>query len=70
MGGRQNINRKVGDKTKMLKITIQVTEDKTREKCTVKMINPKDVSKATENEKRACAMVINQIEKSLNEIKD
>lgn len=70
MGGRQNINRKVGDKTKMLKITIHVTEDKTREKCTVKMINPKDVSKATENEKRACAMVINQIEKSLNEIKD
>lgn len=70
MGGRQNIYRKVGDKTKMLKITIQVTEDKTREKCTVKMINPKDVSKATENEKRACAMVINQIEKSLNEIKD
>lgn len=70
MGGRQNINRKVGDKTKMLKITIQVTEDKDKEKCTVKMINPKDVSKATENEKRACAMVINQIEKSLNEIKD
>ena len=70
MGGRQNIYRKVGDKTKMLKITIQVTEDKTHEKCTVKMINPKDVSKATENEKRACAMVINQIEKSLNEIKD
>ena len=54
----------------MLKITIQVTEDKNKEKCTVKMINPKDVSKATENEKRACAMVINQIEKSLNEIKD
>lgn len=70
MGGRQNIYRKVGDKTKMLKITIQVTEDKGKEKCTVKMINPKDVSKATENEKRACAMVINQIEKSLNEIKD
>lgn len=70
MGGRQNIYRKAGDKTKMLKITIQVTEDKDKEKCTVKMINPKDVSKATENEKRACAMVINQIEKSLNEIKD
>lgn len=54
----------------MLKITIQVTEDKSKEKCTVKMINPKDLSKASENEKRACAMVINQIEKSLNEIKD
>ena len=70
MGGRQNIYRKVGDKTKMLKITIQVAENKNKENCTVKMINPKDVSKATENEKRACAMVINQIEKSLNEIKD
>lgn len=70
MGGRQNIYRKVGDKTKMLKITIEVKEDKDKQKCTVKMINPKDVSKATENEKRACAMVINQIEKSLNEIKD
>lgn len=54
----------------MLKITIQVTEDKTKEKCTVKMINPKDLSKASEVEKCACAMVINQIEKSLNEIKD
>ena len=69
MGGRQNIYRKVGDKTKMLKITIQITE-KDKEKCTVKMINPKDLSKASEVEKRACAMVINQIEKSLNEIKD
>ena len=54
----------------MLKITIQVTEDKAKEKCTVKMINPKDLSKASEVEKRTCAMVINQIEKSLNEIKD
>lgn len=54
----------------MLKITIQVQEDQNKEKCTVKMINPKDLSKATENEKRACAMVINQITKSLKEIQD
>ena len=54
----------------MLKITVQVQEDKDKEKCVVKLINPKDVSKATENEKRACAMVINQIEKSLKEIQD
>ena len=54
----------------MLKITIQVTEDKNKEKCTVKMIGPKELSKASEVEKGACAMVINQIEKSLNEIKD
>ena len=54
----------------MLKITIQVQENKDKSKCTVKMINPKDLLKASEGEKRACAMVINQIEKSLNEIKD
>ena len=54
----------------MLKITIQVQENKDKNNCTVKMINPKDLSKASEPEKRACAMVINQIDKSLNEIKD
>lgn len=54
----------------MLKITIQVQENKDKNNCTVKMINPKDLSKASESEKNACAMVINQIEKSLNEIKD
>ena len=52
----------------MLKITIQVQEDKNKEKCTVKMINPKDLSKASETEKNACAMVINQITKALREI--
>ena len=61
---------KGGDKTKMLKITVQVQEDKNNEKCTVKLINPKDLSKSTENEKRACAMVINQITKALQEIQD
>ena len=54
----------------MLKITIQVQEDKNKDKCTVKMINPKDLSKATESEKNACAMVINQITKALKEIQD
>jgi hypothetical protein len=54
----------------MLKITIQVQENKDKNKCTLKMINPKDLSKASELEKRVCAMLINQIEKSLNEIKD
>ena len=54
----------------MLKIIIQVKEDKTKEKCTVKMINPKDLSKASESEKNACAMVINQITKALKEIQD
>lgn len=54
----------------MLKITVQISENKDKNNCTVKMINPKDLSKASENEKKACAMVINQIEKSLKEIQD
>ena len=54
----------------MLKITIQVQENKDKNNCTVKMINPKDLSKASEVEKRACAMVINPIEKALKEIQD
>lgn len=54
----------------MLKITIQVQESKDKSKCTVKMINPKDLSKASESEKNACAMVINQITKALQEIQD
>ena len=54
----------------MLKITIEVRENKDKEKCTVKLINPKDLSKGTEHEKNACCMVINQITKALEEIKD
>ena len=54
----------------MLKITIQVQENKDKNKCTVKMINPKDLSKASESEKNATAMVINQITKALQEIQD
>lgn len=54
----------------MLKITIQVQENKEKDKCTVKMVNPKDLSKSSENEQKACAMVINQIEKALKEIQD
>lgn len=54
----------------MLKITIQVQENKDKNKCTVKMINPKDLSKASESEKNVCAMVVNQITKALEEIQD
>ena len=61
---------KGGDKTKMLKITIQVQDNKDKSNCTVKMINPKDLSKASESEKNATAMVINQITKALQEIQD
>lgn len=52
----------------MLKITLQVQENEN--KCIVKMINPKDLSKASENEKKACAIVINRITKALQEIQD
>lgn len=54
----------------MLKITIQVQENKGNDTCTVKMINPKDLSKSSDAEKKACAMVINQIEKSLKEMQN
>ena len=53
----------------MLKITIQVQEDKDK-KCMVKMINSKNLSKSTEIEKRGYVMVINQITKALQEIQD
>lgn len=54
----------------MLKITIQVQENKNKDNCTVKMINPKDLSKATDNEKKACAMVINEITKTLKDMQN
>ena len=54
----------------MLKITIQEQENKDKNNCTVKMKNPKYLSKASESEKNACAMVINQITKALQEIQD
>ena len=54
----------------MLKITIQVQENKDKNNCTVKMINPKDLSKASESEKNVCAMVINQITKALQKLQN
>lgn len=54
----------------MLKITIQVQENKDKNNCIVKIINPKDLSKSTDAEKNVCLMVINQITKALQEIQD
>lgn len=54
----------------MLKITLQIQESKEKDKCTVTVINPKDLSKATENEKRVGAMVRNNVEKTLKEMVD
>lgn len=51
----------------MLKITIQVQESKD-DNCKVTIINPKDLSKASENEKSVGAVVRNQIEKALSEL--
>lgn len=54
----------------MLKITVQVAENKDTDTCTVKIVNPKDLTKATENEKNVTAMVIDKITKALEELKD
>lgn len=54
----------------MLKITINIKENKGKNTCKVTMINPKDLTKATDVEKNCCGMVINQINKSLKEIQD
>ena len=54
----------------MLKITIQVQENKDKNNCTVKMINPKDLSKASDHEKITCAMVINEITNTLQSMSD
>ncbi len=54
----------------MLKITIQVADVKDEDKCTVKMINPKDLSKATESEKNTCAIVINEITNALKKLQN
>ena len=54
----------------MLKITIQITENKETDSCNVKMINPKDLSKASDNEKSTCAMVINEITNTLQSMSE
>ena len=52
----------------MLKFTIQIHENKDRESCNVKIVNPKDLSKATEGEKSTGAMVHEKITKALEEL--
>lgn len=54
----------------MLKITLQIQEDKGKDTCTVKMINPKtkDLEKASDNEKRVGAIVQQKINTSLKEL--
>lgn len=52
----------------MLKLTIEIKENKGKESSNVKIIVPKDLSKATENERLVGAMVKDQCEKALSEI--
>lgn len=54
----------------MLKIILQIQENKNKNKCIVKMINPKDISKGSDNEKTTCAMVINEITNTLQSMAD
>lgn len=52
----------------MLKITINVTENKNKESCNVKIINPKDLTKSSEAEQKVGAMIINELQKDLDEL--
>ena len=54
----------------MLKITIEVQEDKTQDKCHVTIKNQKDLSKCSENEKRTGAMVRNEIKKKKQKLEN
>lgn len=54
----------------MLKITIQVQENNKTDSCNVTIINPKDLSKASENEKNVGAIVRSEIEKVLTGIQN
>lgn len=52
----------------MLKFTIQVKENKSTDTCNVEVISPKekDYEKATDGEKRTCAVVQNNIFNTLS----
>ena len=52
----------------MLKITINVTENKNKESCRVKIVNPKDLSKSSEAEQKVGAMIISELQKDLEKL--
>ena len=54
----------------MLKITIQVKENKNEDTCNVEIVTPKDISKATTNEKTTGAMVVNEIKNTLQSMQN
>ena len=54
----------------MLKITIQVKENKETDTCNVELVTPKDLSKASSNEKTVGAMVVNEITNALQSMQN
>lgn len=64
--------RKEVNQNKMLKITIEVSENKDQETCKAVLKNPKEteLKKATEQEKQTMAMVINKVTDALHELED
>ena len=56
----------------MLKITIEVSENKDQETCKAILKNPKEteLKKATDQEKQTMAMVINKVTDALHELED
>lgn len=52
----------------MLKITINVIENKDNDTCKVNLVTPKDLTKASENEKNVTAMVINKVTQALKDL--
>ena len=54
----------------MLKLTIEIKENKNKDSCSVTIVNPKDLSKSSEVEKQCGAMVRNEIEKAIKNIEN
>ena len=52
----------------MLKITVQVVENKDQDTCKVNIQTPKDFLKSSENEQKVTAVVIDKITKALAEL--
>ena len=54
----------------MYKITIQVKENKNADTCNVELIPPKDLTKASTNEKSTGHMVVNEITRTLQQLQN
>lgn len=54
----------------MIKLQIQIQQKKESDDCTVKLINPKDLSKSSESEKNIAYVVSNTITNALSELQN